>query len=114
MAKMYTLDKKLLTNAPVITIGENAYTVDNRTSTVKKLMKKLEKIDKSDEKLNADEFIIKAAFGKKADEIFEMDMPFEAQAELVNIAMSAMTGEEYSPSHDGEDDDARFQKGKEE
>lgn len=96
MAKMYTLDNKLLTDVPTVQVGDRVFTVDNRKSTVKKLMKEMNKINKSDEKvIDADEMIIKAAFGKKADEILKMDLPFAAQAELSEIAMAAMTGEEY-------------------
>lgn len=96
MAKMYTLDNKLLTDVPEVRIGERVYTVDNRQSTVKRLMKQMNAIDKEDEAvIDSDELIIRAAFGKKAKEILESDLPFAAQAELANLAMSAMTGEEY-------------------
>ena len=41
MGKMYTFDNKLLTEKPEIRIGDKCYPVDDRTSTVKALMKKM-------------------------------------------------------------------------
>lgn len=96
MQKMYTLDKKLLTNVPEVRIGDSVFPVDNRKSTVKKLLKELHKIESDDESaIDSDELIIKAALGTKAQEVLDMDMPFAAQTELSGILMSAMTGEEY-------------------
>lgn len=99
MAKMYTLDKKLLTEKPEIRIGDKCYPVDDRTSTVKKLMKDLKAVDEnSADMLDADEMIIKAAFNKNAKEILAMGLPYKAQSELSQMAMAAMTGEDYDPS----------------
>lgn len=99
MAKMYTLDKKLLTEKPEIRIGDKCYPVDDRTSTVKQLMKDLKTVDEdSAEMLNADEMIIKAAFNKNAKEILGMGLSYKAQSELAQMAMAAMTGEEYNPT----------------
>ena len=39
MAKMYTLDGKLLVGSPVIEIGDTKITVDDRARTVKKALK---------------------------------------------------------------------------
>ncbi len=104
MAKMYTLDNKLLTEKPEIRIGDKCYPIDDRTSTVKKLMKDLKAIDEeSTEMLDADEMIIKAAFNKNAKEILNMGLPYKAQSELAQMAMAAMTGEDYTPTD-------RFQK----
>ncbi len=98
MAKMYTLDKKLLTEKPEIRIGDKCYPVDDRTSTVKQLMKDLKTVDEdSAEMLNADEMIIKAAFNKNAEEILTMGLSYKAQSELAQMAMAAMTGEDYNP-----------------
>lgn len=95
MGKLYTLDGKLLTETPEIRIGEKVYSVDNRTSTVKKLMK----IDQDD--TNA---ILKLAFGDKAaKEIADQDIPFVAYLQLVKVVIAAMTGE------DEDEIDARFQ-----
>lgn len=95
MGKLYTLDGKLLTETPEIRIGEKVYPVDNRTSTVKKLME----IDQDD--TNA---ILKLAFGNKAaKEIADQDIPFVAYLKLSKIVIAAMTGE------DEDEIEARFQ-----
>lgn len=107
MAKMYTLDKKLLTECPEIRIGDKCYPVDNRASTVKKLMKTLdntdEKSDNISDIIDTDELIIRAAFDKNAKEILNMNLPYTAQQTLSKMALAAMTGEEYEA-----DEDARF------
>lgn len=98
MAKMYTLDQKLLTEKPEVRIGEKIYPVDDRTSTVKKLMKDLQAVDKdSVEMLDTDEMIIKAAFNKNAREILGLGLSYKAQSEIAQMAMAAMTGEDYTP-----------------
>lgn len=107
MAKLYTLDKKLITGVPEIRIGEEIFPIDNRTSTVKKLLKKLNSVDsESEEVIDSDELIIRAAFNKNAEKILEMDMSFKAQTELSAMALSIMTGEEPEMSrfqqNDGE------------
>lgn len=96
MARMYTLDEKLLTGVPEIRIRDKVYPVDNRAKTVKKLMKELNSIKADDDKsIDTDEMIINAAFGKKAKEILEMNMPLEAQIEISQMALAAMTGDDY-------------------
>lgn len=96
MAKMYTFDHKLLCDLPEIRIGDKVYPIDNRRSTVKKIMKVFN--NQSDDNLdNADE-ALKLAFGKNYDEIAAMDMPFPAYQELVEIVMSAIAGEEPKKS----------------
>lgn len=101
MGKLYTLDEKLLVGTPEIRIGDKVYPVDDRTSTVKKLMKAdrtdMEAVDKS----------LKLAFGEKAyKEIIESDLPFRAYVALLELAVAAMTGEEPEVV------DARFQEAK--
>lgn len=92
MAKMYTFDNKLLCGSPEIRIGDKVYPIDDRTSTVKKVLKIFN--DKKNDNLdNADE-TLKLAFGKNYSEISAMDMPFSAYQNLVEIVVSAMTGEE--------------------
>lgn len=108
--KMYTLDDKLLTDVPEVRIGDQMYPVDNRAKTVKKLMKELNKIkDGDDSVIDSDEMIIGAAFGKKAKQILDMNLPYKAQAVIAEMAMSAMTGEDYEP----ENKEARFPEEKE-
>lgn len=105
MAKMYTLDQKLLTEVPEIRIGDQCYPVDNRASTVKKLMKELNGLDKDNDGIvDTDEMIIRAAFNKNADKILKKNLPYLAQQTLSQMALAAMTGEEYEA-----DKDDRFQ-----
>lgn len=95
MAKLYTLDNKLLTETPEIRIGEKVYAVDNRKSTVSKItgmMKHGDGAENGDEK--ADEGL-KLALGEKAfREIDAMNLPFPAYQRLFELVMAAMTGEE--------------------
>ena len=51
MAKMYTLDSKLLTGTPEIRVGDKVYPVDDRQKTVKKI---LDICDKNAEKKDLD------------------------------------------------------------
>ncbi|MBR4510065.1 MAG: hypothetical protein IKP25_05215 [Ruminococcus sp.] len=92
MARMYTLDKKLLCGSPEIRVGEKVYPVDDRTKTVKKILK-LFKSEGSDDADNTEE-ALKLAFGERYKEIEELDMPFAAYQELVELVIKAMTGEE--------------------
>lgn len=91
MGKMYSFDNKLLCGSPEIRIGDKVYSIDDRTSTVKKILKifkeKGESLDVADE-------VLKLAFGKSYDEIAEMDMPFSAYQKLIEIVISAVTGQE--------------------
>lgn len=94
MARMYTLDKKLLCGSPEIRIGEKVYPVDDRTKTVKKVLKLFsDKNSEADDTENVEE-ALKLAFGEKYKEIEELDMPFAAYQELVELVIKAMTGEE--------------------
>lgn len=92
MARMYTLDKKLLCGSPEIRVGEKVYPVDDRTKTVKKILK-LFKNEGNDDVDNTEE-ALKLAFGEKYKEIEELDLPFAAYQELVELVIKAMTGEE--------------------
>lgn len=95
MAKMYTVDGRLLTDVPEMRIGESVYPVDNRTSTVKKLMK----MGTGDA-----DAIMKLAFGEaNFKKINTSDMPFPAYLDLLKKVVAAMTGEE------AKEVEARFQ-----
>ncbi|MBS6475386.1 MAG: hypothetical protein KH354_05320 [Clostridiales bacterium] len=86
MAKIYTLDGKLLTERPEIRIGDKIYAVDDRTSTVKKLSK----LDTEDTQA-----IYELALGKEAaKEVAAMDLPFAADIQLCKLVVAAMTGED--------------------
>lgn len=95
MGKLYTIDEKLLVGSNEVRIGDTVYPVDDRTTTVKKLMK----IDAEDT-----DAILRLAFGEKAfQEITAMDLPFPAYLQLVKVTVAAMTGEE------AEEVESRFQ-----
>ena len=102
MGKLYTLDQKLLTNTPEIRIGEKIYPIDDRTKTVMKATKldtaNVENVSK----------ILELALGQKAaKEVEEMNLPFAAYQQLLEIIITAMTGEEPEAVS------ARFQEAKE-
>ncbi len=102
MGKLYTLDQKLLTNTPEIRIGEKIYPIDDRTKTVMKVTKldtaNVENVSK----------ILELTLGQKAaKEVEEMNLPFAAYQQLLEIIIAAMTGEEPEAVS------ARFQEAKE-
>ena len=89
MGKLYTPDQKLLTNPPEIRIGEKIYPIDDRTKTVMAATKldtaNVENVSK----------ILELALGQKAaKEVEEMNLPFAAYQQLLEIIIAAMTGEE--------------------
>ena len=92
MAKMYTLDSKLLTGTPEIRVGDKVYPVDDRQKTVKKI---LDICDKNAEKKDLDMI-------KDYKEIEAMNMPWAAYQQLFTLVISAVTGE------DAEKTEARF------
>ena len=94
MAKMYTLDSKLLTGTPEIRVGDKVYPVDDRQKTVKKI---LDICDKNAEKKDLDMIA-----PKDYKEIEAMNMPWAAYQQLFTLVISAVTGE------DAEKTEARF------
>lgn len=96
MSKMYSFDNKLLCGSPEIRIGDKVYPIDDRTSTVKKVLK-IFSSKENDNLDNADE-ALKLAFGKNYTEINAMDMPFSAYQKLIETVISAMTGQETEQS----------------
>ncbi len=103
MGKLYTFDDKLLVGGPEIRIGDKVYPIDDRKKTVKKLLKELNKIEKKDNSvIDSDELIIKEAFGKKADEVLDIDMSFKAQQKLAQDVLAIMTGEDPETAGDTE------------
>ena len=94
MAKLYTLDHKLLTDTPEIRIGEKIYAVDNRTKTVKKIQAASKEINEDDPYSGMDKVLELAMGAKAAKEIDEMDMPFPAYQQMFELVMAAVTGEE--------------------
>ena len=67
MAKMYTLDKKLLIGSPEIRIGDEVFPIDDREKNVKKIMKLFNEAGKDDMD-KADE-AFKLAFGENYKKI---------------------------------------------
>lgn len=96
MGKMYSFDNKLLCGSPEIRIGDKVYPIDDRTSTVKKVLKIYD--NKENDHLKAADEALKLAFGKNYAEIDAMDMPFSAYQKLTNTVISAMTGQEQEES----------------
>ena len=99
MAKMYTLDGKLLIGTPEVRIGDKIYPVDDRVKTVKKVIKLYEN---GEENVDTADKILEYAFSAKDyKEISEMNLSWSAYQRLVELAVAAMTGEEV--------EDSRFQ-----
>ena len=92
MGKMYSFDNKLLCGSPEIRIGDKVYSIDDRTSTVKKVLKIFS--NKENDNLDSAEEALKLAFGKNYTEINALDMPFSAYQKLTETVISAMTGQE--------------------
>ena len=107
MGKLYTLDKKLLTETPEVRVGETIYAVDNRQKTVLKIQKVSEEMTGTDVTPDmadaAMQEIMRLAVGPKAaKEIDDMNMPYPAYQKLFALLMAAVTGE------DADVFDARF------
>lgn len=94
MAKLYTLDHKLLTETPEIRIGEKIYAVDNRQKTVRKIQEASAGIDGSDPYGGIDKVLEMALGAKAAQEINDMNMPYPAYQKMFELVMAAVTGEE--------------------
>ncbi|MBQ6675731.1 MAG: hypothetical protein IJM75_06320 [Ruminococcus sp.] len=108
MAKMYTLDSKLLTGTPEIRIGDSVYPVDDREKTVKKIMKLFDEEDVKNSVDNIDKVFALVFSPKDYKKIDSMNMRFEAYQRLLEIVMAAITGEDYDPERK-EDDTFREQ-----
>ena len=94
MGKLYTLDRKLLTDTPEIRIGEKIFPVDNRQKTVKKIQAAAQEIDKTDPYSGIDQVLELALGPKAAKEIDEMNMPYPAYQNMFELVMAAVTGED--------------------
>lgn len=94
MAKLYTLDHKLLVDTPELRIGEKIYAVDNRQKTVKKIQAAAKEIDNSDPYVGIDKVMELALGAKAAQEIDELNMPYPAYQKVFELVMAAVTGEE--------------------
>lgn len=108
MAKMYTLDEKLLIGSPEIRIKDKIYPIDDREKTVRKI---IAICDKSAEKNTASmiDEVLKLAFSAKDfKEIDNMNLPWSAYQELLQIVISAATGEDPKKKN-SEEKEERFQ-----
>lgn len=83
------ITKEILTgdNCPQLKIGDKLYTVDNRQST-------FDKIQKLDDKEDANKIFELALGEKEAKEITELDLPVENYNYLIFCVMGAITGED--------------------
>lgn len=104
MAKMYTLDKKLLVGSPEIRVGDEVFPVDDREKNVKKIMKLFNESGRDD--MDKTDEAFRLAFGENYKKIEEMDMPFAAYLKLQELVIAALTGTEP-----GEVKDDSFQEG---
>lgn len=98
MAKMYTLDKKLLIGSPVIQIGDTgvSVTIDDRTKTVRKVAKLSKREgDKDGEDIDLNDELLKTVL-TPADykKVEELDLPFAAYQQLIKLATAALTGDD--------------------
>lgn len=100
MGKMYTLDKKLLVGSPEIQIGDKVFAVDDRSKTVRKVIKLSEQlkgkdkekdIEETPEKFEVIDQILELAFGSKYKEIDALELSFRAYLDLIDIVLDAMT-----------------------
>lgn len=94
MAKLYTLDHKLLTDTPEIRIGEKIYAVDNRQKTVKKIQEVSKEINSEDPYTGIDKALELALGPVAAKEIDDMNMPYPAYQRTFELVMAAVTGED--------------------
>ena len=95
MAKMYTVDGKLLVEKNAVQIGDKIYAVDDRVATVKKI----QAVTGDD----ADKQILELALGKAAVKELDIDnMRFPVFSALMSKVMAAVTDE------DEDEFDARF------
>lgn len=94
MGRMYTLDKKLLVGSPEIRIGEKVYPVDDRTKNVKKILKLFKEIKNDNDDSDKIDEALELAFGERYKEIEDLNMPYGAYVELIELVIKALTGEE--------------------
>lgn len=97
MAKLYTLDKKLLCDRPAVQIGDETFTIDDRKKTVEEVLKVVNEADtdnRNDFMEKADKALSMLLTPQKFKQIEKMELSFKAYLELFSLAMAAATGEE--------------------
>lgn len=93
MAKLYTLDNKLLTEVPEVRVGDKVYPVDNRQKTVMAIQRAMEQTDADPAaQMSA---ALRLALGEQAErELAARDLPYPAVQALFALVLAAVTGEE--------------------
>ena len=91
--KALRLDEALINEKPEIIIGDKVYKVDNRTSTVKKIMA-ISRQPGEDELVMVAECLKLALGEEKAAEVEALELPFRAYMKLFELVLTAATGEE--------------------
>lgn len=93
MAKLYTLDDKLLTEVPEIRVGDKVYPVDNRQKTVMAIQRAMEAADADPAAQMSD--ALRLALGEQAErELAARNLPYPAVQALFTLVLAAVTGEE--------------------
>ena len=107
MAKLYTLDDKLLTEVPEVRVGDKVYPVDNRQKTVMAIQRAMEQTDADPAaQMSA---ALRLALGEQAErELAARDLPYPAVQALFALVLAAVTGEE------AEADQRRFRRARDE
>lgn len=89
--KMYTIDGALLTEQPEIRIGDKVYPVDDRKSTVEKIMKRTAS---GGDNMQMMEDALQLALGKEAaKEVSAMDLHFAAYLRVFETVSAIISGE---------------------
>ena len=93
MAKLYTLDDKLLTEVPEVRVGDKVYPVDNRQKTVMAIQRAMEQTDADPAaQMSA---ALRLALGEQAErELAARDLPYPAVQALFALVLAGVTGEE--------------------
>lgn len=93
MAKLYTLDDKLLTEVPEVRVGDKVYPVDNRQKTVMAIQRAMEQTDADPAaQMSA---ALRLALGEQAErELAARNLPYPAVQALFALVLAAVTGEE--------------------
>ena len=88
MAKLYTLDDKLLTEVPEVRVGDKVYPVDNRQKTVMAIQRAMEQTDADPAaQMSA---ALRLALGEQAErELAARDLPYPAVQALFALVLAA-------------------------
>ena len=93
MAKLYTLDDKLLTEVPEVRVGDKVYPVDNRQKTVMAIQRAMEQTD-ADPAAQMSAALRLALGGQAERGLAARGLPYPAVQALFALVLAAVTGEE--------------------